>query len=79
MCKPPELQNLTHSSPDGGHCRPDSYRGFTEYEELFGREQALKILDNEFETLNLVEKLIKETGASCDFWRGQSDNFESSR
>jgi len=32
---------------NGGHCRPDCYRGYTGYKKQFGKEQAMKILQNE--------------------------------
>ncbi|KAJ7476754.1 FAD dependent oxidoreductase-domain-containing protein [Mycena latifolia] len=32
---------------NGGHCRPDCYRDYPHYKATFGREQALKIIQNE--------------------------------
>jgi hypothetical protein len=32
---------------NGGHCRPDCYRGYRRYKELFGKEEALHIIRNE--------------------------------
>ncbi|KAF9025723.1 DAO-domain-containing protein [Hymenopellis radicata] len=57
---------------NGGHCRPDCYRGYTGYKNHFGKEQALKILQNEMDTLNLVTEIIEKEGIDCDFWRGLS-------
>ncbi|KAJ7090852.1 FAD dependent oxidoreductase [Mycena belliarum] len=57
---------------NGGHCRPDCYRDYTHYKQAFGREQALKIIQNEMDTLNLMEEIIKKEGIECDFWRGHS-------
>ncbi|KAJ7875550.1 hypothetical protein B0H14DRAFT_3437105 [Mycena olivaceomarginata] len=76
---------------NGGHCRPDCYRGaansnsipfrykradwgrsadYTHYKASFGREQALKVIQNEMDTLNLVEEIVVKEGIDCDFWRG---------
>ncbi|KAJ7354380.1 FAD dependent oxidoreductase [Mycena albidolilacea] len=58
---------------NGGHCRPDCYRGASDsiYAD-FGQEQALKIIQNEMDTLNLVEEIIAKEGIDCDFWRAFS-------
>ncbi|KAJ7057680.1 FAD dependent oxidoreductase-domain-containing protein [Mycena amicta] len=57
---------------NGGHCRPDCYRDYTHYKEEFGTEQALKVIQNEMDTLILLEEIIKKEGIDCDFWRGFS-------
>ncbi|ESK90553.1 fad dependent oxidoreductase [Moniliophthora roreri MCA 2997] len=57
---------------NGGHCRPDCYRGYKGYKAHFGKEQAMKILQNEMDTLNLVTEVIEKEGIDCDFWRGRS-------
>ncbi|KAJ7762589.1 FAD dependent oxidoreductase [Mycena metata] len=57
---------------NGGHCRPDCFRAYPEYKAAFGREQALKIIQNEMDTLELVTEIIKKEGVNCDFWRGFS-------
>ncbi|KAJ6526917.1 FAD dependent oxidoreductase [Mycena vulgaris] len=57
---------------NGGHCRPDCYRDYTHYKAAFGREQALKIIQNEMDTLNLMDEIIAKEGIECDFWRGFS-------
>ncbi|KAJ7765093.1 FAD dependent oxidoreductase [Mycena maculata] len=57
---------------NGGHCRPDCYRDYTHYKAEFGREQALKVIQNEMDTLNLMEEIIEKEGIDCDFWRGFS-------
>ncbi|KAK7452687.1 hypothetical protein VKT23_012088 [Stygiomarasmius scandens] len=57
---------------NGGHCRPDCYRGYIGYKNHFGKEQALKILQNEMDTLNLLNEVIDKEGIDCDFWRGLS-------
>ncbi|THH16072.1 hypothetical protein EW146_g4508 [Bondarzewia mesenterica] len=82
------------TSRNGGHCRPDCYRGalalsfmlsslesvlfacarpgYPGYKARFGKEQALKIIQNEMDTLNLTEEIIHKEGIDCDFWRGFS-------
>lgn len=35
---------------NGGFCRPDVYRGYAGYKRIFGREQAMKILEQEMAT-----------------------------
>ncbi|KAJ7812395.1 FAD dependent oxidoreductase [Mycena olivaceomarginata] len=52
--------------------RADSGRSadYTHYKANFGREQALKVIQNEMDTLNLIEEIIAKEGIDCDFWRG---------
>ncbi|KIJ24528.1 hypothetical protein M422DRAFT_274673 [Sphaerobolus stellatus SS14] len=57
---------------NGGHCRPDCYRGYRGYKETFGKEQAFKVLANEMDTLNLMQEIIEKENIDCDFWRGYS-------
>ncbi|KAF7299928.1 FAD-dependent oxidoreductase [Mycena chlorophos] len=57
---------------NGGHCRPDYYRGYRDYKAEFGAEQALKIIQNEKDTLALVEEIVRKEGLECDFWKGYS-------
>ena len=46
--------------------------GYKGYKAQFGKEQAMNILQNEMDTLNLVEEIVKKEGIDCDFWRGLS-------
>lgn len=57
---------------NAGHCRPDVIRGFTRYAELHGKEQALKILENEQETWESVVKYVREHDVDCNLWVGDS-------
>lgn len=57
---------------NGGHCRPDCYRGYLPFKKMVGGPQAMKILKNEMDTLDLVEKLVSDENIDCDFWRGRS-------
>ncbi|KAF9653039.1 FAD dependent oxidoreductase [Thelephora ganbajun] len=57
---------------NGGHCRPDFYKGYPKYKKTFGKDQAMKILQNEKETLALLTQVIEEEKIDCDLWRGHS-------
>ncbi|KAK0222266.1 FAD dependent oxidoreductase [Armillaria fumosa] len=57
---------------NGGHCRPDCYRGYSKYKAAFGKEQALKVIQNEMDNLNLVTEFIEEEKIDCDWWQGKS-------
>ena len=46
-------------------------RHVAEYKQHFGKEQALKIIENEAETLDLVDEIVRQEGIDCDFWRGK--------
>ncbi|WWC86544.1 uncharacterized protein L201_001421 [Kwoniella dendrophila CBS 6074] len=57
---------------NAGHCKPDQWRGFTKYKELYGTEEALKILANEQKTWEGVVQYIKEHKVDCDLWVGKT-------
>ncbi|PVH74127.1 DAO-domain-containing protein [Cadophora sp. DSE1049] len=57
---------------NAGHCKPDQYRGFSKYEQAFGTEQAIKILQNEQQTWSDVVAYVKENKVDCDFWVGDT-------
>ncbi|KAJ7613167.1 FAD dependent oxidoreductase [Roridomyces roridus] len=57
---------------NGGHCRPEAFIDYAHYKHDFGKEQATKIIRNEFDTLDLVTEIIEKEGVDCDFWRGFS-------
>ncbi|KAH7410599.1 FAD dependent oxidoreductase-domain-containing protein [Cadophora sp. MPI-SDFR-AT-0126] len=57
---------------NAGHCKPDQYRGFSKYEQAFGTEQAIKILENEQQTWSDVVSYVKENNVHCDFWVGDT-------
>ncbi|KAL0956567.1 hypothetical protein HGRIS_002704 [Hohenbuehelia grisea] len=52
---------------NGGHCRPDRYLGYRAYKKHFGREQALKILENEKDTLALMTEVVAKEKIDCEF------------
>ncbi|KAK6977607.1 FAD dependent oxidoreductase [Favolaschia claudopus] len=55
---------------NGGNCRPNCYRYYEHYKAQVGRDQALKIFQNEMDTLNLTTEIIAKEGIDCDFQRG---------
>ncbi|PYH42519.1 NAD(P)/FAD-dependent oxidoreductase [Aspergillus saccharolyticus JOP 1030-1] len=57
---------------NAGHCKPDQWRGFLEYERAFGTEQALKILENEQQTWSEVVRYITENNVDCEHWTGNT-------
>ncbi|KAL4773191.1 FAD dependent oxidoreductase-domain-containing protein [Aspergillus nidulans var. acristatus] len=57
---------------NAGHCKPDQWRGFSEYEKKFGTEQALKILDNEQQTWLALVEYVRQNNVDCDLWVGDT-------
>ncbi|KAJ9148274.1 FAD dependent oxidoreductase-domain-containing protein [Pleurostoma richardsiae] len=57
---------------NAGHCKPDQWRGFADYERAFGTQQALKILENEQQTWSDVVAYVKENHVDCDLWVGDT-------
>ncbi|RDW67337.1 NAD(P)/FAD-dependent oxidoreductase [Aspergillus mulundensis] len=57
---------------NAGHCKPDQWRGFSEYEKKFGAEQALKILDNEQQTWLALVEYVRQNNVDCDLWVGDT-------
>ncbi|KAL4748649.1 hypothetical protein BDW72DRAFT_205452 [Aspergillus terricola var. indicus] len=57
---------------NAGHCKPDKWRGFSEYEKRFGTEQALKILDNEQQTWLALVEYVRQNNVDCDLWVGDT-------
>ncbi|KAK6906014.1 hypothetical protein I203_106849 [Kwoniella mangroviensis CBS 8507] len=57
---------------NAGHCKPDQWRGFTEYETAFGAEQALRILSNEQQTWEGLVEYVKKHNVDCDLWVGKT-------
>lgn len=55
---------------NGGHCRPDSFLGFDEYSSIVGKEQAHKVLVNEWDTFKRTQEIIQKEGIDCDWWDG---------
>ncbi|KAF2489229.1 DAO-domain-containing protein [Lophium mytilinum] len=57
---------------NAGHCKPDQWRGFARYEEAFGTQHALKILQNEQQTWSDLVQYIRENKVACDLWVGDT-------
>ncbi|KAI0843393.1 FAD dependent oxidoreductase [Hypoxylon sp. FL0890] len=55
------------SSRNAGHVRPDAFRGFQLYEQLHGRDQALKIIANERLAFERIKEIVSIHGIQCDF------------
>ncbi|KAI1417953.1 FAD dependent oxidoreductase [Hypoxylon sp. FL1857] len=55
------------SSRNAGHVRPDAFRGFQVYEQLHGREQALKIIANERLVFERINQFVETHNIQCDF------------
>lgn len=46
---------------------PDAFRGFQVYQQVFGKEQGLKIIANERVVFEKVDEFVKKHGVDCDF------------
>ncbi|WWC97887.1 hypothetical protein V866_004775 [Kwoniella sp. B9012] len=57
---------------NAGHCKPDIWRGFSEYAERFGKSQALKVLANERETRDALVDFVSKNNIDCDVWNGKT-------
>ncbi|WWC91289.1 uncharacterized protein L201_006232 [Kwoniella dendrophila CBS 6074] len=57
---------------NAGHCKPDIWRGFTEYSKLFGNKEALRILTNEGETRDALVEFIESNEIQCEIWNGKT-------
>ncbi|KAH7177066.1 FAD dependent oxidoreductase [Dactylonectria macrodidyma] len=57
---------------NAGHCKPDQWRGFVNYEKAFGTQQALKILQNEQRTWSELVAYVRENDVDCDLWVGDT-------
>ena len=38
---------------------------------MYGKEEALSIIQQEMDNLDLIEDLVKKENIDCDFWRGK--------
>ena len=55
---------------NAGHCKPDQWRHYGKFEKAFGKEQAVKIMDNEAATWEALVAYIREHNVDCDLWVG---------
>lgn len=57
---------------NAGHCKPDQWRGFGKLEKVYGKEQAIKILNNEGDTWNALISYVQDNNIDCDLWVGDT-------
>ncbi|KAF1358401.1 DAO-domain-containing protein [Lizonia empirigonia] len=57
---------------NAGHCKPDQWRGFGEFEKAYGKEPAIKILNNEADTWNALVNYVWDNNVDCDLWVGDT-------
>ncbi|KZM23620.1 uncharacterized protein EKO05_0007458 [Ascochyta rabiei] len=57
---------------NAGHCKPDQWRGFGKFEKAYGKEQAIKILQNEADTWNALVAYVRDHNVDCDLWLGDT-------
>ena len=57
---------------NAGHCKPDQWRGFGKFEKAYGKEQAIKILNNEADTWKALVKYVRGNNVDCDLWVGDT-------
>ncbi|KAM0811553.1 putative FAD dependent oxidoreductase [Seiridium cardinale] len=57
---------------NAGHCKPDQWRGFLEYQKAFGTQQALKILQTEQQTWCDLVTYVQENSVDCNLWIGDT-------
>jgi glycine/D-amino acid oxidase-like deaminating enzyme len=57
---------------NAGHCKPDQWRGFGKFEKVYGKEQAIKILNNEADTWNALIDYVRQNYVDCDLWVGDT-------
>ncbi|KAF3036974.1 hypothetical protein E8E12_008379 [Didymella heteroderae] len=57
---------------NAGHCKPDQWRGFGKFEKVYGKEQAIKILNNEADTWHALISYVRENNVDCDLWVGDT-------
>jgi glycine/D-amino acid oxidase-like deaminating enzyme len=60
------------SGRNAGHCKPDQWRHYGKFEKAYGREQALKIMENESATWRALVAYVKENDVDCDLWIGDT-------
>lgn len=57
---------------NAGHCKPDQWRHFGKFEKAYGREQAVKIMNNEADTWKALVQYIQRNNVDCDLWVGET-------
>jgi glycine/D-amino acid oxidase-like deaminating enzyme len=57
---------------NAGHCKPDQWRHFTKFEKSYGKEQAVKIMNNEAATWKALVTYVQDNNVDCDLWVGDT-------
>lgn len=57
---------------NAGHCKPDQWRHYGKFEKAYGKDQAIKIMNNEAETWKALVAYVQENGVDCDLWVGDT-------
>jgi glycine/D-amino acid oxidase-like deaminating enzyme len=57
---------------NAGHCKPDQWRHFAKFEKAYGKEQAVKIMNNEADTWKALVKYVQDNNVDCDLWIGDT-------
>lgn len=57
---------------NAGHCKPDQWRHYGKFEKSLGKEQAVKIMNNEADTWKALVAYVKENSVDCDLWVGDT-------
>lgn len=57
---------------NAGHCKLDQWRHFAKFETAYGREQAIKIMNNEATTWKALVEYVEENNVDCDLWVGDT-------
>ncbi|KAF8295426.1 DAO-domain-containing protein [Clavulina sp. PMI_390] len=52
---------------NGGFIKPVPFRTYADYKALFGTEEALKLIQSEYDTLDLTTQLVEELGIDVGF------------
>jgi glycine/D-amino acid oxidase-like deaminating enzyme len=57
---------------NAGHCKPDQWRHFAKFEKSYGKEQAVKIMNNEAATWKALVTYVQDNSIDCDLWVGDT-------
>lgn len=57
---------------NAGHCKPDQWRHYGKFEKAYGKEQAIKIMNNEADTWKALVAYVYDHKVDCDLWVGDT-------
>ncbi|KAF1960078.1 hypothetical protein CC80DRAFT_544541 [Byssothecium circinans] len=57
---------------NAGHYKPDQWRHFAKFEQAYGQEQAIKIMNNEAATWRTLVSYVEEINVDRDLWVGET-------